>query len=158
MANPLTFIMPLVEGVNPDQVGGALSHLQPQIDAALEAVGTVHYARFVLLDRGSPNLQPSGGTAGAVGTGPFCLAIITSFDGDFAVYIQDFVNKLGPIFDGLLKFSADGGHLVPVADNVEAFTDYIADNNASVQPPNSAFALYNAYPYTVQQVLANAPS
>ena len=152
MANPLTFVMPLAEGVDPAKLQAALGQLQAQIDAALEAVGTVHFARFVVFDRSSPNLQPRSAD------GPFSLAIITSYDGDFDVYIQDFVNQLGPIFDELLKFSADGGGLVPVASNVQAFTEYIAANDASQQPPNKEFSLYSAYPYTVQQVLANAPS
>jgi hypothetical protein len=153
MANPLTFIMPLAEGGDPLALGSALGELQPKIDAALEAVGTVHYARFVLLDRSQPDLQPSPSSIG-----PFSLAVITSFDGDFDVYIQDFVNKLGPIFDALLQFSSDGTELVPVAEHVEELTAYVAAHDASRQPPNSAFPMFNAYPYTVQQVLANAPT
>jgi hypothetical protein len=148
VANPLTLIIPLKEGVDLSQLGKSLAELQPQLDAALKSVGTVHYARFVVFDRSSPNLQPRGGP------GPFGLGVITSFDGDFNVYIQDFVNKLGPIFDALLSFSADGAGLIPVAENLQAFTAYVAANNASQQPPNNAFGLYSAYPYTVQQVIA----
>jgi hypothetical protein len=148
MANPLTLIIPLKEGVDLGQLGKSLAELQPQIDAALEAVGTVHYARFVVFDRSSPDLQPKGGA------GPFSLSVITSFDGDFDVYIQDFVTKVGPVFNALLSFSADGTGLVPVAEHLQGFTDYVAAHNASQQPPNNAFGLYSAYPYTVQQVLA----
>jgi hypothetical protein len=152
MANPLTFILPLKPGVDLTDLAAAIAAEQPTIDAALEAIGTVHFARFVLLDGSSPNLQPKPG-----GTGPFSLAVITSYDGDFDVYIQDFVNKLGLVFNALLSFSADGAGLVPVASNVAAFTAYIAANDASQQPPNNKFPLYNAYHYTVQQVLAAAP-
>jgi hypothetical protein len=148
VANPLTLIIPLKEGVDLGQLGKSLAELQAQIDAALESVGTVHYARFVVFDASSPNLQPKGGP------GPFSLSVITSFDGDFDVYIQDFVNKLGPIFNALLSFSADGTGLIPVAENLQAFTAYVAANNASQQPPNNAFGFYSAYPYTVQQVIA----
>jgi len=153
MANPLTLVIPLAEGSDPLNLEGALSALQPKIDAALEAVGTVHYARFVLLDGSKPNLQPSPSSIG-----PFSLGVITSFDGDFDVYIQDFVNQLGPVFDALLQFAADGAGLVPVAEHVEEFIAYVAANDATQQPPNSTFKMYNAYPYTVQEVLANAPS
>jgi hypothetical protein len=153
MANALTFVMPLAAGTDLSSVGTNLATLQPKIDAALEAVGTVHNARFVLFDGSSPSLQPTPG-----GTGPFSIAVITSYDGSFEVYIQDFVNQLGPIFDVLLKSSADGADLVPVADHVEEFTAYIAAKDASQQPPSKAFGLYSAYPYTVQQILADAPS
>jgi hypothetical protein len=144
VANPLTLIIPLKEGADLSQIGKA----QPEIDAALNAVGTVHYARFVVFDRSAPNLEPQGAT------GPFSLAVITSFDGDFDVYIQDFVNKLGPIFDAFLSISADGAGLIPVAQHVQEFTAYVAANNASQQPPNSGFGMYSAYPQTVQQVRA----
>jgi len=153
MANPLTLVMPLAEGLPLSLLEQALAGQREAIDGALEAVGTVHYARFVIFDGASPNLQPKAGA-----TGPFSLAVITSYDGDFDVYIQDFVNKLGPVFDALLSFTADGKQLVPVAENVEALSAYVAANDVTRQPPNNGFPLYNAYPYTVQQVLANAPS
>jgi hypothetical protein len=150
MANALTFIMPLAEGVDPRKVQEALGGLKQQIDDALNAVDTVHFARFVMFDRSAPNLLPS-----ATGTGPFSLAIITSYDGDFGIYIQDFVNKLGPIFDELLAFSADGTDIPPVAQNVEAFKNYITGNDASQQP--GSFALYSAYPQSVVKIKAKFP-
>jgi len=144
--------MPLAEDVDLSKLQAVLEEHQPQVDVALEAIGTVHYARFVLLDGSSPNLQPRGGT------GPFRLAVITSYDGDFDVYIQAFVDEVGRIFDALLQFSADGAGLVPVCAHVEEFTAYIAANDASRQPPNNAFEFYSAYPYSVPQVLADASS
>ena len=150
MANPLTLLMPLVSNVNIAEVAGTIQTSQPLIDQALTSVGTVHFARFVLLDRSAPNLQPG---SAAPGSGPFVLGVITEYDGDFNVYIQDFVNQLGQIFDALLKFTADGAHLVPVSQNVQAFTAYIATNDASQHPPNTT--LFSAYPLTVQQILAS---
>ncbi len=151
MANPLTLLMPLAENVNIAEIAATLHASQPQIDQALTTVGTVHFARFVLLDRSAPNLQPNSTAPGA---GPFVLGVMTEYDGDFTVYIQDFVNQLGPIFDALLKFTADGADLVPVSQHVQAFTAYIAANDASQHAPNQT--LYSAYAATVQQVLANA--
>jgi hypothetical protein len=154
MANPLTFIMPLAPDADLQQLGKDIAASQSQIDAALVAVGTVHYARFLLLDGSSPNLQPAAGAKG-----PFSLAVITDYDGDFNIYIQAFVTYLGPIFDVLLSFSAgDGPKLIPVKDHLTAFTAYVGLNDASQQPPNNDLGFYNAYPWTVQQVLANAPS
>lgn len=153
MANPLTLVMPLATGADLEKLQAALAGSQEEIDKALETIGTVHFARFVLFDASAPNLQPKAG-----GKGPFGLAVITEYDGDFNRYIQDFVNQLGPVFDVLLSFTADGSALIPVSQNVEKFTNYIAANDASQNPPNSNFRLYSAYPYTVQQILASGPS
>ena len=67
-------------------------------------------------------------------------------------YIQDFVAQLGPFFDALLSFTVGGKAVTPVADHIAAFTAYIQANNASQHAPNQG--LYQAYPQTVQQILA----
>lgn len=46
MANPLTLVMPLKGGVHLQQLGGLISMTKPQVEEALKAIGTVHYARF----------------------------------------------------------------------------------------------------------------
>lgn len=56
------------------------------------------------------------------------------------------------MFDALLQFVDGGSALVPVKDHVQAFTKFIAANDASQHAPNTG--LYAAYPQTVQQVLA----
>lgn len=147
--SPLTLIMPLMEGADLGKLQQLLVEQRSAIDAALGAVGTVHYARFVVFDASSANLQPSPSSKG-----PFKLAVITTYDGDFDTYIQDFVQQLGDVFDALLEFTTDGAGLVPVKDNVAKFTAWIAANDSSQQPPTNQFSLYAAYPYTVQQVLA----
>ena len=151
--NPLTLIMPLRQGADLGQLQGLLASHQDAIDAALGVVGTVHYARFVLFDASSPNLQPMANS-----TGPFQLAVITTYDGSFDMYIQDFVQQLGDVFDALLGFTADGAALVPVKNNVTQFTAWIKANDASQQPPNSSLSQYAAYPYTVQAILAGSGS
>jgi hypothetical protein len=151
--NPLTLIMPLKQGVGLGQLQQVLAQQQGAIDHALGVVGTVHYARFVLFDSSSPNLQPLPSS-----TGPFQLAVITTYDGDFNIYIQDFVKELGPVFDALLTLTSDGGDLVPVKDHVTQFTAWVAANDASQQPPNNQFSQYAAYPYGVQKILAECGS
>lgn len=151
MANPLTLVFALKDGTDIQQLSGVLGSLKPTIDQALTTIGTVHDARFVLLDASTPNLQPGP-------RGPYKLAIITSYDGSFETYIQDFVNHIGDVFDALMSFTIDGASLVPVKDNVAAFTEYVSKNDASRNPPNDAPELwYTAYPCTVQQVLAADP-
>lgn len=150
MTNPLTLVLPLKEGVDLAHLGGLIATLRPKIDEMLVAVGTVHYARFVVLDASTPDLQPGP-------TGPYKLAIITTYDNDFETYIQDFVNKMGQVFDALQSITTDGASLVPVSQNVAAFTEYVSKHDASRNPPNSGFHFFNAYPCTVQQVLAADP-
>jgi hypothetical protein len=156
MANPLTFIMPIAADADVETLLADLGKSQVQVDLALKEVGTVHFARFVLFDASSPYLLPC--TSGPLGSGPFCLSVITDYDGSFDAYIEAFVRWLGPIFDTLLSFSADGTQLIKVKDNVAAFEAYITAHDASQQPPNSNIGLYSAYPWTVQQIEANAPS
>lgn len=146
MANPLTLLMPVVPGSDPSAIAATIAKNQQQIDNALTQVGTVHYARFLLLDSSVPNLQPG------TGKGPFVLAVITAYDGDFNAYIQDFVAQLGAVFDALLAFTVGGAAVLPVADHIAAFTAYIQTNDASQHAPNQG--LYQAYPLTVQQILA----
>jgi hypothetical protein len=147
MANPLTLLMPLIPGTNPLDVAKALEGFQPQLQAALTSIGTVHYARFLVMDTSVPNLQP-----GPAGKGPYVLAVITEYDGSFQAYIGDFVAQVGTIFDALLQFVVGGAAVTPVADHTTAFGAFIAANDLSQQPGSQG--LYEAYPLTVQQVLA----
>jgi hypothetical protein len=154
MANPLTLVMPLKPGVDLSGLAEALAGAADRIDAALSKIGTVHFARFVLFDTSTPNLQVS---QTAPSTGPFKLAVITEYDNDFDDYIQDFVNNIGDIFDMLLGFTEDGHTLVPVAKNVVAFKKYVAQNDASQHLPPHQSPLYSAYPQTVQKIKAKFP-
>ena len=151
MASPLTLIMPVIPGTTPQALATALAQYSPQLDAALKGIGTVHYARTLLLDASTPNLQP-----GATPSNSYRLAVITEFDGSFEAYIGDFVAQVGPIFDALLQFVVGGAAVTPVANNVAAFGAFIALNDASQHPPNPG--LFQAYTATVQEIIANIPS
>ena len=148
MANPLTLLMPLVPNTDPLAIAKVVSANQAAINSALTSIGTVHFARFLVLDASVPNLQPSGKS-----TDTLVLGVITEYDGDFVAYISDFVNKIGFVFDALLPFVVGGSGLVPVAQNVNAFTAFVQKNDASQNPAEPV--LYSAYPFTVQQILAN---
>lgn len=152
MTSPLTLVMPLEENVDLGALAKALAEAADDIDAALTSIGTVHFARFVLFDASTPTMQPGSMT------GPFRLAVITEYDGDFNSYIQDFVNQIGGVFDQLLSFTADGQSLVPVSKNVAGFTTYVAEHDASQHLPPGIQPLYCAYDATVQTILASLPS
>lgn len=154
MANPLTLVMALdIDAAQLPELQEVVAKAQEEIDGALTAVGTVHFARVLVLDTSSPNLQFT-----ATPKGPFALSVITAYDGDFTRYTQDFVNKIHDVFDALLQFTTGGKDLVPVQQHVSEFTAFVAANDLSQLPPNNGDnRLYSAYPQTVQQILAKFP-
>ena len=147
MASPLTLLMPVIPGTSIQTIAATLAQYQGSLDAALASIGTVHYARSLLLDATTPNLQP-----GTESAGKYLICIITEYDGEFDKYIQDFVSQVGTIFDALLQFVVGGPQIIPVANNVQAFDAFITLNDASQHQPNTG--LYQAYTATVQEVLA----
>ncbi|WP_150131016.1 hypothetical protein [Janthinobacterium sp. LM6] len=151
MANPLCLMMPALPGTNPTAIAATLLEYQPKINTALTTIGTVHFARFTLLDRSQPNLLPNLQSAGT--SDSLIIGVITEYDGNFNDYIEDFVGQLGEVFDALLQFVVGGKALIPVANHVAAFEAFITANDAAQHVPNNG--LYSAYPQTVQKILAS---
>ena len=58
MANPLTLLMPVVPNTAVTTLATLIGKNQTSIDEALTSIGTVHFARFLILDTSAPNLQP----------------------------------------------------------------------------------------------------
>jgi hypothetical protein len=146
MASPLTLLMPVLPG-QIQNVSKSLGQYQAQLDAALQSIGTVHYARTLILDASQANLQPAQNPNDS-----FVIGIITEYDGSFTDYIGDFVAQVGTIFDAMLVYVVGGAAVVPVANNVAAFQAFVTQYDASQHSPNTS--LFQAYPYTVQQILA----
>ena len=119
-------MLTIKQGQNAD-ILGYLHQNANTINEALNRVGTVHFARFLVI----PNTQ--------------LLFVITEYDGDFNAYIQAFTKLLGPVFDKLLSYM-DPAPPLPVEKNVAAFEAFVKQYNL---PSN----LYAAYPNcTVQQI------
>ena len=95
---------------------------QNPIAQALDKLKTVHFARFVFM---SNNTQ---------------LAVITTYDGSFDKYINDFVDEIGGIFNALLAHMSDAPPL-PVEKNRDAFLAYVKKNDLRGIEP-----FYSAYP------------
>jgi hypothetical protein len=136
--HPLTLVMTIRSRADYEALFELLNGIQSlprdknPIVAALDRIGTVHFARFVFL-----------------GTGE--LAVITTYDGDFEDYLNDFINVIGDIFDALLAHIADAPPL-PVAENRRAFMDYVRSNDLRCLGP-----FYSAYPKLgVRTILAQA--
>src|SRR5919202_3359272 len=88
--NPLTLIMKIKSPADYQQLNQMITHIQSlppdqnPIARALTRIATVHFARFVFLENNTK------------------LAVITAYDGDFETYINEFVNEIGDVFNGLL--------------------------------------------------------
>ncbi len=138
--NPLTLVMTVRSPADRRTLQEKLEALQSlpreknPIIAALDAIATVHFARFVFLD-------------------DIRLAVITTYDGDFDAYINEFVDHIGEVFDDLLQH-VDGAPPLPVQRHRAEFLDYVRRNDLRCLPP-----FYSAYPrHTVLDVLAAATS
>jgi hypothetical protein len=85
-----------------------------------DSVGTLHFAHFV----------PLADTH---------LGFFTIYDGTFDKYIQDFTEKIGPVFDLMFKYVSDPPP-TPVAKNAAEFLKYVTVFDR--QP----IGFYSAYP------------
>ncbi len=79
----------------------ALAQNVDEIFAGLDNVGTVHSARFLLVED--------------------YICMISVYDGDFSNYIRDFISTIGSVFDALMHEVEGGDKLYPSEENVEAF-------------------------------------
>ncbi len=134
--NPLTLVMPIRSAEDSAALRATIQQLQSMpreqnpIIRALDEIATVHFARFVFLDESR-------------------LAVITTYDGDFATYINEFVDHIGDVFNALLQHMDDPPPL-PVQAHRQEFLDYIRRYDLGCVPP-----FYSAYPdRTVLDILA----
>ena len=126
--SPLTLVMSIRSPEDFAQLSGLLAKIQsapPEqnpIWVALTKLKTVHFARFVFL---SNNTQ---------------LAVITTYDGSFEKYINDFIDEIGDVFNALLAHMNDAPAL-PVQKNRDAFLAYVKEHDLRGIEP-----FYSAYP------------
>ena len=114
--------------------------------AGLDAVGTVHFARIFVFQPNNPAGIPAN-----------IAAVITSYDGSFAAYIQDFVNQPGvaDFFNQFLAAIDDpaAAGLIPLTKNATAFATFVQKYDVS-NPADKWGQWYSAYPtLTVQNIL-----
>jgi hypothetical protein len=132
---PLNLMLNIAKGQNL-AILNYVSSASVAINAGLNAVGTVHFARFL----------PEPGFASDPPTSQI-LWVLTEYDGTFDQYISDFVNQMGEVFNKLLSYVADPPQL-PVEDHVAAFGKWVKEHDA---PSN----LYSAYPACTVQLILN---
>ena len=136
--SPLTLIMNIKSPADYQQLNGLLQKLQSAppdqnpIFLALNKLKTVHFARFVFL---SNNTQ---------------LGVITTYDGSFEQYINDFIDEIGDVFNALLAHMSEAPPL-PVQKNRDAFLAYVKANDLRGLEP-----FYSAYPSSTVLDILNA--
>jgi hypothetical protein len=135
--NPLTLVMTIRSTDDHRILQSKLGDLQSlprdknPVITALDKIATVHFARFVFLDETR-------------------LAVITTYDGDFAAYINEFVDHIGDVFNDLLQHMADAPPL-PVQQHRQEFLDYVLRNDLRCLGP-----FYSAYPERTVLDILNA--
>jgi hypothetical protein len=125
--NPLTVVMKAKSPEDYVALRRTVEHLQSlppdqnPITVALNKIGTVHFARFAFLNNDQ-------------------LAVITTYDGDFAVYINEFINEIGDVFNALMAH-VESAPPLPVQTYREEFLDYIRAHDF-----RCVGRFYSAYP------------
>jgi hypothetical protein len=83
----------------------AIAQNKDEIYAGLDNVGTVHFARFVIVDDN--------------------ICMFSVYDGDFTNYIRDFIATIGSVFDAVVNLVEGGEAVIPSEQNVEKFIEWV---------------------------------
>jgi hypothetical protein len=83
----------------------AIAQNVDEIYAGLNNVGTVHFARFVIVGDD--------------------LCMFSVYDGDFSNYIRDFIVSVGSVFDAVVSLIEGGDAVIPCETHAEAFIDWV---------------------------------
>lgn len=103
----MNLIMPLKNksAIGRAEAAFAIAQNVDEIFAGLDNVGTVHFARFVLIDDN--------------------LCMISVYDGDFSNYIRDFISAVGSVFNAIVKHVEGGEKVIPCEENIDAFIEWV---------------------------------
>ena len=121
----MNLIMPLKDksAIGRANAAAAIAQNVDEIFAGLDNVGTVHFARFLLI-------------------GDY-ICMISVYDGDFSNYIRDFIATIGSVFDKVVKLVEGGEAITPSEERIEAFIEWVHDHDLFQAPdfPTDLFAL-----------------
>ena len=107
----MNLIMPLKDKspVGRAQAAMAIAQHKDAIFAGLNNVGTVHFARFVIVGDN--------------------ICMFSVYDGDFTNYIRDFIATIGEVFDAVVGLVEGGEKVIPCDKNVEAFIQWVHERD-----------------------------
>jgi len=124
----MNLVMPLKDksAIGRAEAAFAIAQNVDEIFAGLDNVGTVHFARFVLIGDN--------------------LCMISVYDGDFSNYIRDFIVTIGSVFDAVMALVEGGEAVIPSATHIEAFIDWVHAHDLFQAPdfPTDLFVLQEA--------------
>ena len=130
----LTLTLPMKSPVDGEAVRSTLKSVMPDMFRAAEAMGTIHYFRFIELSVKR-------------------FVFIAEYDGDLDTVLADIGKHWGPSFDAVMAHVSQAPP-TPVANNVSAFVKW-----AKTQSPEP-FTTYEAYPgasvKTIKSLASNA--
>lgn len=103
----MNLVMPLKDksAVGRAKAALAIAQNKDEIYAGLDNVGTVHFARFVIVDNN--------------------ICMLSVYDGDFTNYIRDFIATIGSVFDAVVGLVDGGEDVIPSEHNIEKFIDWV---------------------------------
>lgn len=107
----MNLIMPLKDKspVGRAQAAMAIAQHKDAIFAGLNNVGTVHFARFVIVGDN--------------------ICMFSVYDGDFTNYIRDFIATIGEVFNAVVGLVEGGEKVTPCDKNVEAFIQWVHEHD-----------------------------
>lgn len=119
LQRPMNLIMPLRTSfvIGRGDLTKAIVKATEEIFVGLNNVGTIHFARFDIID------------------GNLCMMSI--YDGELSGYIRDFIAVIGHAFDLLMGFVKDPPP-TPVAEHPDEFIEWVADHDAFQFPDESS--------------------
>jgi len=126
----LNLVLKLRKEVSMAALLGEIAKVQSKIDAGLDELNFVHFARFL------PTYDEKA------------LQVITEFDGPLAPYVLDFAIEIGDVFDMLLSHTEGTEHIVPIAEHPAEFLAFVEKYNrvtVASQPFPQEWRLYSAY-------------
>jgi hypothetical protein len=116
----ISITFPIKSPADAKAVADELPPLMPDFAKAQDAIGTVHYSRFLALDDET-------------------LLFLADIDGDVETLNGALVKSAGPVFDTIFKHVENPPPL-PVANNSAAFTDWVKHHSSNPLIAYSAFA------------------
>jgi hypothetical protein len=126
-----TLSFPLKSPADAKALAEQLPALMPALFQAADAIGTIYTSRFTILEEKT-------------------LLFIAEFDGEFAQLVAELAKRAGAVFDAILPH-VENPPPTPVAENVDAFTEWAAQHLLR------AATLFSAYPdVTVKEIKALA--
>jgi hypothetical protein len=115
----MNLIMPLEDKspIGRAKAAAAIAQYKDAIYAGLDNVGTVHFARFVIVGDN--------------------ICMFSVYDGDFTNYIRDFIATIGDVFNAVVSLVEGGDKVIPCERNADAFIQWVHERDL-YQLPDTA--------------------